>query len=80
MGSDPVGARVLSTESRPALASSQALTKWVLWAHYLGVKWLEREADHSLPSSAKVRNAFGLIKHKGKLFAHLFDTTFEINF
>jgi hypothetical protein len=26
------------------------------WVHFLGLKWPEREDDHSLPSSVKVKN------------------------
>jgi hypothetical protein len=40
-----------STSSRPALGPTQAPIQWVS-----GVKLPEREADHSPPSSAEVKN------------------------
>jgi len=42
--------------SRLALGSTQPPIQWVTEAPSLGVKWLGHEADHSLPSSAKVKN------------------------
>jgi hypothetical protein len=46
---------LFSTFSRPAVGSTQSLIQWVLGAFFLGIKRLEREADHSPPASAKVR-------------------------
>jgi hypothetical protein len=44
------------TASRPALGPTQPPTQWVQGAVSLGVKRLEREADHSPPSNAEVKN------------------------
>jgi hypothetical protein len=46
----------LATESRPALGSTQTPIKWVPGALSLRVKLPGREANHSLPSSAEVKN------------------------
>jgi hypothetical protein len=43
------------TVSRPALGPTQSPIQWVPEALSLGVKWPGREADHSPPSSAKVK-------------------------
>jgi len=45
--------------SRTALGPTQPPIQWVLGALSLGVKWLGHEADHSLPSSAKVKDWHG---------------------
>jgi hypothetical protein len=37
---------------------NQPTNQWVLGAISLAVRWLENEADHSLPSSSKVKNAW----------------------
>jgi hypothetical protein len=39
------------------------LSSWVPGALTLGVKWLGREADHSPPSSAEVKECVGLYLH-----------------
>jgi hypothetical protein len=44
-----------STASRPTLGSIQPPIQWVPVALSLGVKRLEREADHSPPTSAEVK-------------------------
>jgi len=41
-----------------APGSSQPLIQWVLGTLSLGVKWPRREADHSPPSGAEVKNAW----------------------
>jgi len=41
--------------SRPALGPTQPPIQWVLGALSSGVKWLGHEADHSHPSSAKIK-------------------------
>jgi hypothetical protein len=46
------------TASRTALGPTQPPIQWVPGAFSLGVKWLGREADHSSPSSAEVKNAW----------------------
>jgi hypothetical protein len=45
-----LGITLVSTAFRPALESTQSPIQWV--------KRLEREADHLLPSSAEVKNAW----------------------
>jgi hypothetical protein len=45
---------LFSTASRPALGSIQPPIQWVPGALSPEVKWLGREADHSLPNSAAV--------------------------
>jgi hypothetical protein len=47
---------LFTTMSRPNLGPTQPLIQWVLETLSLGVKQLGCEADHSLPSSAKVKN------------------------
>jgi len=49
--------RRLTTASRPALGLNQPPIQWVPGALPLEVKWLGLEADNSLPSSAKIKNA-----------------------
>jgi hypothetical protein len=46
------------TVSRPALGPTQPPNQWVSGAFTLEVKGPGREADHSLPSSAKFKNAW----------------------
>jgi hypothetical protein len=45
------------TVSRPALGLTQSI-QWITGALSLGVMWPWREADHSLRSSADVKNAW----------------------
>jgi hypothetical protein len=56
----PAGAGILlfTTVSRTALGPTQPPIQWVPGALSLGVKWPGREADHSPPSSAEVKNAW----------------------
>jgi hypothetical protein len=51
----PVGSRIFSTLSRPALGSTQPPVQWVQGALSLGVKQKEHEADHSPSASAEVK-------------------------
>jgi hypothetical protein len=56
--------------SEPSLGPTQHPIKWVPKALSLGVKWPGREADHSSPSNAEVKNAFSCtsttpIRHHG---------------
>jgi hypothetical protein len=53
-----LGIFLFTTASRPALGPTQPPIRWVPVALSLGVKWLGREADHSPPSSAEVKNAW----------------------
>jgi hypothetical protein len=47
----------LRHRSRPALGPTQPPIQWVPEVLTPGVKRLDHEADHSLPSSAEVKNA-----------------------
>jgi hypothetical protein len=49
-------ARVFSTASRPILGSTQPPIQWVPVAISPRVKRSRREADHSPPSNAEVKN------------------------
>jgi hypothetical protein len=49
--------------SRPALGLIQPIIQWVPAAFCLGVKRPGRKADHSLPSSAEVKECVGLYLH-----------------
>jgi hypothetical protein len=53
-----LGNFLFTTVSRTALGPTQLPIQWVLGALSLGVKRPEREADHSPPSSAEVKNAW----------------------
>jgi hypothetical protein len=54
-GSIPRKIFLFSTMSRPALRPAQPPTEWVPGTIFLRVKWLGREGDHSLPSSAEIK-------------------------
>jgi hypothetical protein len=49
---------LFTTASRRSLGSTQPPIQWIPGALSLGVKRPRREADHSLPSSAEVKNAW----------------------
>jgi hypothetical protein len=49
------GIFLFTTASRPALGLTQPTIQWVRGALFLGVKRSGREADHSPPSSAEVK-------------------------
>jgi predicted membrane channel-forming protein YqfA (hemolysin III family) len=53
-----LGIFIFTTTSRTALGPMQPPIQWVPGTLSLGVKQLGHEADHSLPSSAKVKNAW----------------------
>jgi hypothetical protein len=46
-----------ATTSRPALRPNLPPIHWIPRAGSLGLKWPERDADHSLPSVIGVNNA-----------------------
>jgi hypothetical protein len=54
---------LFTTASRPALGPTQPLIKRVQGALSLGVKQPGREADHSAPSSAEVKNEWSYTFH-----------------
>jgi hypothetical protein len=47
---------LFSTASRPTLGLTQTPIQWVPGALSTGIKWQEREADHSPAPSADVKN------------------------
>jgi hypothetical protein len=51
----PVGSRIFSTSSRPALGPTQPPIQWILWALFPGVKRPGREAHYSSPTSAEFK-------------------------
>jgi hypothetical protein len=53
-----LGIFLFTTASRTALGPTQPRIQWVPGALSLGVKRPGREADHSPPSSAEVKNAW----------------------
>jgi hypothetical protein len=53
-----LGIFFFTTASRPALGPTQSRIQWVPGGPFLGVKRPGREADHSLPSNADVKNAW----------------------
>jgi hypothetical protein len=53
-----LGIFFVATVSRPALGPKQSPIQWILGSLFLGVKRPGREADHSPPSSAKVKNVW----------------------
>jgi len=53
-----LGIFLFTTASRPALGPTQPPIQWVPGALSLGLKLPGREADHSPPSSAEVKNVW----------------------
>jgi hypothetical protein len=53
-----LGIFLFTTASRPTLGPTQPPVQWVPGALSLGVKRPRREAEHSPPSSAEVKNAW----------------------
>jgi hypothetical protein len=73
------GIFLFTIASRTALGPTQSPIQWIPGAISLGIKLPGREADHSPPSSAEVKNAWSyistpqyvfiawcLVKHKDK--------------
>jgi hypothetical protein len=58
-----LGILLFTTASRTALGPTQPPIQWVPGALSLGVKRLGREADHSPPSSAEVKECVELYLH-----------------
>jgi hypothetical protein len=58
-----VGIFLFDSAFRPALGATQSPIHWVPEALSLEVKWQGREADHSLPSSAEVKEFVQLYLH-----------------
>jgi hypothetical protein len=57
---------IFSTSSRPVLGSTQPPIQWVPGALSPGVKRSGREADHSPPTSAEVKENVDLYIHSPK--------------
>jgi len=55
---EELGIFLFTTVSRPALDPTQPPIQGLPGALSLRVKWLRREADHSPPSSAEVKNTW----------------------
>jgi hypothetical protein len=53
-----LGIFLFTTMSRMALGPTQPPIQWVTGALSLGIKQLGHEADHSPPSSAKIKNVW----------------------
>jgi len=53
-----LGIFLFTTVSRTTLKPNQPPIQWAIVALYLGVKRTGREADHSFPSSAEVKNVW----------------------
>jgi hypothetical protein len=83
-----LGIFLFTIASRTALGPTQPPIKWVSRALSLGVKRLEREADHSPPSSAEVKHAWSytsippyvfmvwcLVKHRDNFTFYLYCRT-----
>jgi hypothetical protein len=58
MAGTMMGFFLFATASRPALGPADSPVQWVPGLFSPGVRRPEREADHSPPSSAEVRNAW----------------------
>jgi hypothetical protein len=58
-----LGIFLFTTASRTALGPTQLPIKWVPGALSLGVKWPGREADHSPPYGAEVKECVELYLH-----------------
>jgi hypothetical protein len=58
-----LGIFLFTTASRTAMGPTQPPIQWVPGALFLGVKWPGREADHSLLSSAEVKEWVELDLH-----------------
>jgi hypothetical protein len=63
IGGSRLGNFLFTAVSRPALGPTQTPIQWIPRALSLGVKRRGREADHSPPSSAEVKNCVQLYLH-----------------
>jgi hypothetical protein len=84
-----LGSFLFIIASRPALGPTQPPIQWVPGALSLGVKRPGREADHSPPSSAEVKNAWSytstpqyvfmawcLVKHRDNFIFYFYYSVF----
>jgi hypothetical protein len=62
---------LLATMSRLRLGPTQPPIQWIMEALSTGVKWPGCEADHSAPSSAKVKNAWSYTSTPPHIFMAL---------
>jgi hypothetical protein len=77
----PVGSRIFSTSSRPAMGSTQPPIQWVLGDPSPRVKRPGREADCSPPTSAEVKKMWVYtstppVKHRNNFTFYLCVSTF----
>jgi hypothetical protein len=86
-----LGIFLFTTASRTALWPTQPPMQWVRGALSPEVKWSGREADHSLPSSAEVKECVELYLHfpitpswrgaqlkvEGQLYLYFFPHSFQ---
>jgi hypothetical protein len=63
-----LGIFLFTTASRTALGPIQPPIQWIPGALSLGIKWPWREADHSPPSSAEVKNAWSCTSNPQYVF------------
>jgi hypothetical protein len=61
-----LGIFLFTTASKPALEPAQPPIQWVPWALSLVIKRLGREADHSPPSSAEIKEWVVLYLHSSQ--------------
>jgi hypothetical protein len=64
-----LGIFLFTTVSRTALGPTQTPIQWILGALSLGVKRPGREADHSPPSSADVKECVNIYLHSPNTFS-----------
>jgi hypothetical protein len=64
-----LGIFLFTTASRTALGPTQPPIRWVIGALFLGVKRPGREADHSPPSSAGVKEYVELYLHSPNMLS-----------
>jgi hypothetical protein len=63
MGRQEMGIFLFTTPTRPALGPIQPCIQWITWTLSLGVNLPGREADHSPPSSAEVKESLETYFH-----------------
>jgi hypothetical protein len=62
------GIFLFTTASRTAVGPTQPPIQWVTGVLSLGIKWPGREADHSLPSNAELKNVWSYTSTPQHLF------------
>jgi hypothetical protein len=64
----PIGEKIFSTSSGPVLGPTEPPIKWIQGDLSPGVKQPGREADHSPPTSAEVKNTWMYISNPPYVF------------